>query len=176
MKNIQSPISRNHFLSASVLALTGLFLVPRISLGQDKPQKKLPPVPDRGPKLESNLVYDFIRAAHFDLDRAKELHTKQPSLMQASWDWGGGDFEMAIDAASHMGRKDIANYLLDNGARMTLFAATMLGKLDLVKTIISTFPNQLHTKGPHGFSLIHHAKKGGEDAILVLEYFQSLEE
>ena len=81
------------------------------------------------PALESNLVEEFVRVAHSDLERTRELLEQESGLVNATWDWGGGDFETALGAASHMGRKDIANYLLENGARLDLFAAAMLGSL-----------------------------------------------
>ncbi|MGE5461735.1 MAG: hypothetical protein ACM3PS_00170, partial [Syntrophothermus sp.] len=93
----------------------------------------------------------------------------------ACWDWGGGDFESGLGAASHMGRKDIAEFLLENGARLDLFAATMLGKLEIVKATLSAFPEAIHTPGPHGIPLIAHARAGGDGAKEVLEYLETLQ-
>ena len=45
--------------------------------------------------------------------------------MNASWDWGGGDWETGLGAAAHMGRRDIAELLLGRGARLDLFAAAI---------------------------------------------------
>ena len=126
------------------------------------------------PTLESNLVEEFVRVAHADLDRTKELLAQEPALVNATWDWGGGDFETALGAASHMGRKDIANFLLEHGARLDIFAAAMLGKLDIIKAALTAYPDALNTPGPHGIPLIIHAEKGGEDALGVLEYLQGL--
>jgi hypothetical protein len=126
------------------------------------------------PALETTLVQEFIRVAHADFDRTKELIMQEPALVNATWDWGGGDFETALGAASHMGRKDIANFLLEHGARLDLFAAAMLGKLEIVKAALTAYPEALNTPGPHGIPLIVHAEKGGDDAVTVLEYLQSL--
>ena len=126
------------------------------------------------PALESKLVQEFVSNAHGDLNRVKELLTQEPALVNAAWDWGGGDFETALGAAAHMGRKDIANFLLDNGARLDIFAAAMLGNLEIVKAALQAYPAALKTPGPHGISLIAHAQAGGEDAKSVLEYLQSL--
>jgi hypothetical protein len=73
-----------------------------------------------------------------------------------------------------MGRKDIAEFLLGHGARLDIFAAAMLGKLDIVKSALAAFPDAIKTPGPHGIPLIAHAQAGGEDAKSVLEYLQSL--
>jgi len=129
---------------------------------------------DTKPALESSLVEEFVTVAHSDLERTRELLEQESGLVNASWDWGGGDFETALGAAAHMGRKDIANYLLENGARLDLFAAAMLGKLEIVKSTLDTFPNAIHVPGPHNISLLEHAKFGGEDANAVYELLQSL--
>lgn len=126
------------------------------------------------PALESTLVNEFVAKAHGDLKRVTELLTQEPALVNATWDWGGGDFETALGAAAHMGRKDIANFLLEHGARLDIFAAAMLGKLDIVKAALTAYPDALNTPGPHGIPLIVHAEKGGEDAVGVLEYLQGL--
>jgi hypothetical protein len=124
--------------------------------------------------LQATLVQEFVIAAHGNLDRARELLAQESGLINACWDWGGGDFETALGGAAHMGRKDIADYLLENGARLDLFAAAMLGKLDIVKAALDAYPEAVNTPGPHGIPLIAHAKAGGDEAIQVLEYLEKL--
>ena len=126
------------------------------------------------PALETALVFEFVAKAHSDLDRVRELLAQEPGLVNATWDWGGGDFESALGAAAHMGRKDIANFLLEHGARLDIFAAAMLEKLDIVKAALRAYPAALNTLGPHDIPLIAHAQAGGEDAKDVFEYLQSL--
>jgi len=120
--------------------------------------------------LEATLVHEFVGNAHGNLERVKELLAQEPALVNATWDWGGGDFETALGAASHMGRKDIANFLLEHGARLDIFAAAMLGKLDVVKATLEAYPDAIKTPGPHGIPLIAHAEAGGEDAKAVFEF------
>jgi len=129
---------------------------------------------EKKPALEAELVQDFVGNAHGDFERVKELLAQEPGLVNATWDWGGGDFETALGAAGHMGRKDIANYLLDNGARIDLFVAAMLGKLEIVKAALSAYPEARNIPGPHGIPLIAHAEAGGEEAKAVLEFLTSL--
>jgi hypothetical protein len=126
------------------------------------------------PALETKLVQEFVGNAHGDLDRVKELLAQEPSLVNATWDWGGGDFETALGAASHMGRKDIADFLLEHGARLDIFAATMLGKLEIVRATLEAYPETIKTPGPHGIPLGAHAQAGGDGAKAVLEYLQTL--
>jgi hypothetical protein len=127
------------------------------------------------PALEAGLIKEFIGNAHGDLDRVQELLAQEPALINSCWDWGGGDFETGLGAAAHMGRKDIANFLLEKGARLDLFAAAMLGKLDIVKAALTAFPDAIHTPGPHGIPLIAHAQAGGDEAKEVLEFLESLQ-
>ena len=124
--------------------------------------------------LEITHVQEFVGKSHGDLDRVKELLAKEPALINASWDWGGGDWETGLGAAAHMGRKDIANYLLAHGARLDLFAAAMLGKIEIVKAVLSIYPEAKNTPGPHGIPLLAHAEAGGEEARAVAEYLKSL--
>lgn len=124
--------------------------------------------------LELSLVEEFVGNAHGNFERVKELLEQEPALVNATWDWGGGDFETALGAAGHMGRKDIANYLLAHGARIDIFVAAMLGKLEIVQAALKAFPEAKDIPGPHGIPLIVHAQAGGEDAKEVLEYLASL--
>ena len=126
------------------------------------------------PALEATLVYEFVSKAHGDLEKVKELLEREPALINAAWDWGAGDWETGLGAASHMGRNDIANLLLENGARLDLFAAAMLGKIDFVKAALQAFPEARNVNGPHGIPLIAHAEAGGEDAKAVLEFLKGL--
>jgi hypothetical protein len=131
-------------------------------------------VPDRGPALDAALVKEFVAAAHARLGRTEELLAQQPGLINATWDWGGGDFETALGGASHMGAREIATFLLAKGARMDLFAAAMLGKLDIVEGAVAAFPGIHRTPGPHKIPLIAHARKGGPEAAAVVKFLESL--
>ena len=126
------------------------------------------------PALAPDLVQEFVGNAHGNLNRIQELLAQEPKLINACWDWGDGDFETGLGAASHMGRKDIAEYLLQQGARLDLFAAAMLGKLDIVKAALDAFPDTINIPGPHGIPLIAHAKAGGEEAQPVVEFLESI--
>lgn len=123
--------------------------------------------------LEATLVEEFVGKSHGDLDRVKELLSQEPGLINAAWDWGAGDWETGLGAAAHMGRSDIANYLLEQGARLDLFAAAMLGKLEIVRAALEAYPEAVDLPGPHGIPLLAHAQAGGNDAIQVVEYLKS---
>src|SRR5262245_60268084 len=119
-------------------------------------------------------VKRFVIAAHLNFAAVKAMLAEEPKLTNGTIDWGNGDFETALGGASHMGRRDIAEYLLEHNARMDIFAATMLGKLDIVKAAVTSFPSIVHVPGPHGIPLIVHAEKGGPAANDVLEFLRPL--
>ena len=123
--------------------------------------------------LDPEKVKAFVANAHGDLEYVREALEEEPALVNASWDWGGGDWETGLGAASHMGRRQIALLLLEHGARLDLFAAAMLGYFDIVSAILADFPDMHDAKGPHGIPLIEHARAGGEDARAVLELLES---
>ena len=129
---------------------------------------------ERPAPLPPESVREFVGAAHGDLDKTKALLDSNPKLLNSTWDWGGGDFETALGGAGHMGRKDIAEYLLSKGARMDVFVAAMLGKLEVVKSILAAYPHLKDSLGPHGIPLLTHAEKGGEGARPVVEYLRAL--
>lgn len=122
--------------------------------------------------IDPQLVQQFVGKAHGDFDAVKQLLADTPSLLNASWDWGGGDWETALGAAAHMGRRDIALFLIEHGARVDVFAAAMVGWLDVVKAIVTSDPAARDAKGPHGISLLAHAKAGKEAAHAVVEFLQ----
>lgn len=120
--------------------------------------------------INPELVKEYVGKAHSDLARVQEILTEHPLLIHAAWDWGDGDFETALGAAGHVGYKEMALFLLDKGARPDIFVLTMLGETELIKGLLERYPTLLQSIGPHGFTLLHHAKRGGEAAQNLLDY------
>ena len=125
--------------------------------------------PGQNPKL----VEEVVRYAHFDIDAVRELITDRPALAKASWDWGFGDWESALGAASHMGRRDMAELLIAHGARPNLFTFAMFDQADAVRAIIEANPGIQRIRGPHGITLLTHARNG--KAQRVIDYLESVE-
>jgi hypothetical protein len=132
------------------------------------------PMADIFPTQPPELAREMVTVAHYDLKRVQELVDARPSLARAAWDWGFGDWETSLGAASHMGNRPIAEYLISKGARPSLFSATMLGQLNVVKAFVAAEPHVQRISGPHSISLLAHAKAGGETARPVFEFLQSL--
>ena len=137
-------------------------------------QDEAVPVSDIFPRQAPDMVREMVTVAHGNLTRVRELAEAHPSLARAAWDWGFGDYEDALGAASHVGNRAIAEYLIARGARPTLFSATMLGQLDVVKQFIAANPGAQRIPGPHSISLLSHAKAGGPAAKPVLDYLEAL--
>lgn len=167
------------------------------ALGQDEPKKEgeAKPTPPAGPveaaferdyeppgfkpswrkeQINRALAQDFVIYAHSDLEMTRKLLDREPGLLNAAIDWGGGDWETALGGSSHMGRRDIVEFLLSRGARIDLFCATMLGQLEAVKGFLTLQPGLIDAKGPHGFSLHFHAQVGGENSKETLDFLQSI--
>jgi hypothetical protein len=132
------------------------------------------PVSDAFPSHSLPLSREMVIAAHGNLARVKELLSLWPTLATAPIDWGYGDWEDALGAASHVGRREIADLLIANGARPTLFSAAMLGQLDVVKAMIAASPGVERVHGAHSITLLRHAMAGGALAQPVVEYLKTV--
>ncbi len=126
------------------------------------------------PAGDPELAREMVSVSHGNAARVRELLAGWPALANASWDWGYGDWESALGAASHVGNREIAGLLLAAGSRPTIFSATMLGQLDVVRAFVAAAPGVQKTRGPHGLSLLSHARAGGAGAAEVLKYLESL--
>jgi len=158
-------MKRNQFLKSVGV---GSLLIPAI------PLLSFATFQDENPQLDKKLVQEFVGKSHSDMDRVKELLEEHPTLLNAAHDWKYGDFETGLGAATHMGLKELVNYFLEKGAQANIFTATLFGRIDIVKPMIEFSPSVLNAKGPHGLTLLHHANKGGNDALEVKEYLTSL--
>jgi hypothetical protein len=185
-----NPLGRRAFtMAASGLVAGGIV---RAAAAQDPP----PAAPPAGPKeaeftrdyeapkfkpswkreqINRQLVQDFVIYAHDNLEMVKKLLERDKGLLNATMDWGSGDWESALNGASHMGRRDIVEYLLERGARIDIFCAAMLGQLEVVKAFLTLQPKLIDAPGPHGMFNLHvHAQVGGKESEAVLEYLQSI--
>ena len=114
--------TRRTFLWTGAAAATGSWLAS--SLRAEEPPAG---VPDAFPSHPPDLVREMVGVSHGKVARVRELLGQHPSLAKAGWDWGFGDWETALGAASHVGNREIAELLLAHGARPDLFTAAMLG-------------------------------------------------
>jgi hypothetical protein len=163
--------SRRSFLRASAgLVASGLFVNLARAQETKTPPPGVPKAPAKPPALPPDKVQAAVGQAHRSLEKVRELVEATPLLVNACWDWGGGDFETPLEAAAHTGGREIAEYLLSKGARPTIYAAGMLGQLEVVKAFMAVNPQAHLVPGPHGFTLFHCVKQGGDAAKPVLDW------
>ena len=120
------------------------------------------------PPIAAEIVKDAVGKSHGDLAGIRELIKREPRLLNATWDWGAGDYETCLNAAAHMGRHDIAGFLLENGARLDAPAIFMLGLEAPAKAILTAFPDTHKVPGAHGIPLLSHAIQGKSQAAFQM--------
>lgn len=159
-------MNRKHFFLKTMLSAGAVMSHPVLTIAQSNQQT---PRPD---PLPADKVKDFVIAGHGNFSAVKQMLSEMPALLYATYDWGGGDFETALEGAGHTGNKEIARHLIGLGARTNFFVLTMLGETALVKAYLELYPQYLQARGPHGLTLLHHAQKGGEAAKELADYLQ----
>lgn len=165
-----TPHTRRSFLTSGSLgcaALTsGAFAGFPVSTGPRQPT-----APDEYfPTTTPDRAQEFVGACHFNRDRVETMLAEDPGLAKAAWDWGFGDWETAIGAASHTGQTAIIELLIAHGARPDLFTLATLDQVDAVRAIIESVPGTTTIEGPHSISLYRHAAAG--KAARVMEYLK----
>ena len=165
-------LSRRTFVAASSATLVAPLV--KVSAAAAMVQTIDGGLPASYPSQDPDLVREVVTKSHFSYDRVRELVTPRPALAKAAWDWGFGDWESALGAASHMGRRDIAELLIEHGARANLFTFAMFGQVDVVRATCEANPGIQRYPGPHGITLLAHARSGGLDAAAVVEYLETL--
>lgn len=168
------PFSRRSFLSVTGFSTLAISAVVSRTWGQSSPPPPAVSSADVYPGQDPALVKEVVGVSHGNFARVREIVEQQPAYARASMDWGFGDWETCIDAAAHVGNKPIADFLLSHGARPTIFSAAMLGQLDAVKAFVAARPGIQKTLGPHGITLMAHARAGGADAAPVVQYLTQL--
>jgi hypothetical protein len=182
-------IDRRTSLKIGSLAVLGL-AIPNMSFanqstGSMLQLKENDTIPEHFPNISPEIIREVVGKSHFDLDRVKELVEKRPELSRSVWEWRFGDFESAVGAASHVGRRDIALYLVSKGARPTIFTFAMLGHFQVLQSVIEASQGIQEVTGPHGISLLDHAYAGRrmsdkmtrseiEDLEKTIEYLTAL--
>ncbi|MFC5598017.1 ankyrin repeat domain-containing protein [Deinococcus cellulosilyticus] len=115
--------------------------------------------------MTEDLIREFVMAAHGNAARVAELLSAHPELRGVRY----VDFnETALEAASHMGRRDIAHLLLEAGEPLILPAALMLGDLEAARGLLDAKPELIHSAGAHGIPLMFHAAISGNPVLADL--------
>lgn len=114
----------------------------------------------------TDKVREFVIAAHSDLDKVKTLYAEHPELIDEAIEWSPGQTESPLQAAAHTGRREIAEFLLTNGAKPNMVAYAMLGDEEKFSAMLAENPDNINEIGAHNFSLMFHAALGGNLSII----------
>jgi ankyrin repeat protein len=115
--------------------------------------------------LTQEQTREFVAVSHGDFGRVKTLLAEEPRFLNARYEeWN----ETGLEAASHMGNREIAEYLLAQGAPMAICTAAMLGQTDRVGAFLASDPTLANSAGAHGISVLYHAAMSGNTEVAEL--------
>ena len=108
-------------------------------------------------------IVQFVRLAHNDFDKVKELLNAYPAMVnaRASWD------ELAIEAAAHMGLFPMAEWLAAKGAVISTCTAVLLGMAGRVKESVAADRGVVRERGAHDLPILAYTVYGKEQAEIA---------
>lgn len=110
-------------------------------------------------------IGELVLSAHGNYEQVVALLERNLALLNGRYEKFN---ETALEAASHMGRREIAEHLLAAGAPLTICAAAMLGRTGDVAAFLAADPALARSAGAHGIPVLFHAALGGETDIADL--------
>ena len=120
------------------------------------------------PQLTPEIIREFVIASHFNLEKVRTMLADQPALLTVQHQWGEGDFEDGLGAASHVGNRPIAEFFLAQGVPLSVCAAAMLGRTSDVAAFIQADAAQANAHGAHNIPILFHAAMSGDTALTDL--------
>jgi len=115
---------------------------------------------------DADTIREFVIAAHSDLDTVKTILTEHPNVIDVAHEWQAGQTETALQAAAHTGGRDIAEYLLAQGAKPNTVVYAMLGDAKHFFLMLAKNRKNIYEIGAHDLSLMYHAAIGGNIDII----------
>lgn len=117
------------------------------------------------PELTQDYIREFVLPSHGNFEKVKQMLAADPRLLNTNFEaWD----ETPLGAASHVGNVEIAEFLLSQGAPMTICTAAMLGDKVTVEKFIDDDPSLVNAKGAHGITLMFHVALSGNLEIADL--------
>jgi ankyrin repeat protein len=101
--------------------------------------------------------WSFVGSGHFNLDAIREGLAAHPELVHAS----ATTTELAVEAAGHVGQREIVELLLEHGAPYSMPAAIVRGKPTEITALLDHEPDRIHERGPHDFPLLWYPVLAG---------------
>jgi hypothetical protein len=112
-----------------------------------------------------DLVAEFVLPCHFSIEQAAAVLKQDRRLVNAR---NYSTDEAGIEAASHTGRRDIAQWLLGNGAPYTVHCAVMLGHTYAAQAFFDLDESQAGRTGAHGIPMMYHGALSGSIEMVEL--------
>jgi uncharacterized Ntn-hydrolase superfamily protein len=109
-------------------------------------------------------IDEFVTAAHHDLATVRSRIAAQPILVHARASWE----ENATEAAAHVGRTDIVEFMLSQGGMMDICTAAMLGRRQDVERFLKDDPSSVRAVGAHRIPVLYYPVIGGHREIAEL--------
>lgn len=107
----------------------------------------------------------FVAACHGDLGTVQAMLADNPEMVNARSSLD----ESPLQAAAHVGNREIATNLLSHGADMDICTAAMLGDIDMLRERLDENRELATSTGAHGIPVLFHAAAGGNvDAAQML--------
>jgi len=106
------------------------------------------------------VVDAVVRAAHHQPRAVPPLLRPNPGLAQAESSWG----ETVVQAASHLGHRQLLLELARDGVALDLFAACAIGDKSLARSMLSS--GSLDACGIHSLPLLHFGVMSRDISVL----------
>lgn len=114
--------------------------------------------------LTQDEIDQFVNMSHGNLAGVREQLAARPDLINTRSRLD----ESPLGAAAHVGSREIALFLLDEGAELDIYAAAMLGRQEDVNAFLDAQPELANSGGAHGIPLLFHGAVGGDLEMVEL--------
>jgi len=120
--------------------------------------------------ITQEMVKDFVIAGHGNLPKVKEMLDQDPELLNMQYAWSETDSETAIQGAAQVGSVSVAEFLVSRGAPLSICTAAMLGREEVVQSLLKENPGRIREAGAHGIPLLTHAALSGNVRLVGMLY------
>jgi ankyrin repeat protein len=114
--------------------------------------------------VPQNVIEECVGNAHGNLSRVAELIAQYPAVVNARAPWN----ETPVEAATQMGNKSIIDLLVQHGAPVDFFTASVLGHVEQVRGELAANPARAKDRGVHDLPALYFAAIGGSREVAEL--------
>lgn len=79
-------------------------------------------------------------------------------LVNVSWDWGGGDFEILFQFVVYIGCCEIVEFFFSQSVCFDFFVVVMFGQIDIIKVVFVVSFFVVSIFGLYGFMFFYCVK------------------